>query len=522
MRLFRSEIAMIRKLTILAVVLCHAVADAQIAVEITDELAEPQIADEDVVDEIPDGEVVADEIPAAALQAEVGGVQAEQMADQMAQVANQQLQRVIEHEFSRIKRNLNVSDEQLQMIRKNTQGYLKDYVNNLAKKRKKLDGNENPQDVAMMMASMPSASTPDEIQNRILGDLEPIVDKKLLEAFKADVKSRQKWYRRVGVDSMLGVLNVSFATTSAQEKQIEKVLSENYNDQWVMMATAFSVGDMSSAVLQILPEEEILELMTDRQKVAWKKQRANSSSPFGMVVGLGGDAADEQQQEKQRQQLREKFRQAIGLKIDCLDREYSLSDRQKKKLQLVGKGSMEKALVARQEALDKYQQMMVQAQANADGNFADFAFDMELMIDMSMPASTLLETKSDWLKFVRGTLNDGQRAKYDESERNRKTRTNKALMGGIVAAMSTEISVDAKQLTQLHELMVNNSPAVERFSYDIYFSFFSIPEAKFKEILSEEQWATFQPQWAAMQQQLEMMEKQKAKREQAEKAEVLE
>ena len=174
----------------------------------------------------------------------------------------------------------------------------------------------------------------------------------------------------------------------------------------------------------------------------------------------------------------ERLWKAIDLRSNACNPELSLSDKQIEKLQLVAKGCIDKAVFARKADLDRVRRVGSRGQVNPNEDLA--ALQIDMWAETFAPPSQLLNSKGEWKRFVRGTLEDRQRTKYDKLEKARKTRWNNALAGWIVATNTMELSLDGSQLIQLHELMLSRSP-FRPFSYAPTYSFFEISEAKFAE-----------------------------------------
>jgi hypothetical protein len=194
----------------------------------------------------------------------------------------------------------------------------------------------------------------------------------------------------------------------------------------------------------------------------------------------------------------------LAMHIQDLDQACGLSDPQKKKLQLAGRGDIRRFF-------DRYQAVVqkVQAMNNPAQNIQDVWQDIG-PLQMILQAG-LFHEDSLFVKSLPNTLTGEQFARYDEMARERRASRHRESIETAIAILQRGIRLRDAQRRELISLITKQTKPSRRPSpYDAYVVLLQLgrlPDEKLKRLFDEKQWQRVHEQLAQCH-QLEPMLKQ--------------
>lgn len=183
--------------------------------------------------------------------------------------------------------------------------------------------------------------------------------------------------------------------------------------------------------------------------------------------------------------VRNRFESLLGLKIDFVDKACGLTESQKKKLQLAGRGDIKRFFDRVDEKRRKFLSVK-RDQNNINEIFQEiqplqFEIQGEHFGDGSFFSKTLVRT-----------LSTDQTAMYNKAMRERMQFRYRAKVELAVAILDNAVGFTADQRKKFVDLVVKETEAPRRFGqYDYYVVLYQtaqIPEAKLKPIFDDNQW----------------------------------
>lgn len=182
---------------------------------------------------------------------------------------------------------------------------------------------------------------------------------------------------------------------------------------------------------------------------------------------------------------RSKLDSKLILEIEAVERACGISEVQKRKLQLAGKGDI-KRLLDRIEELRKKFELVRNDQNKFNQIWQEIQpFQMTLSVGC-------FGDKSLFAKALKTTLTPPQAEQYETADFERRTFNYRASVEWVVAMMDDAMSFRADQRRQLIDVIVEGARPPKRFGqYDHYVVIYQmgrVPEEKFKSILDGAQW----------------------------------
>jgi hypothetical protein len=191
------------------------------------------------------------------------------------------------------------------------------------------------------------------------------------------------------------------------------------------------------------------------------------------------------QQDRNAAGARQRLDSLLGLRIEEVDRASQLTDAQKKKLQLAGKGDMRR-FFARYETVKKKFQLVKNDQNKINQIWQDIS-----PLQMSLQAG-LFHEDSLLVKSLPHTLTAEQFERYDAVARERRAFRHRATIELTVALLEQNMPLRASQRSDLIALLTKQTkPARKSGQYEYYVIMVQlgrVPEVKLKPLFDTMQW----------------------------------
>jgi hypothetical protein len=220
----------------------------------------------------------------------------------------------------------------------------------------------------------------------------------------------------------------------------------------------------------------------------------NEEGPVNMVVNMG--AVEQVEQILYGRfgvggagMARNKLDSALALRIDDVGRICGLTEAQRKKLQLAGRGDIKRFFDRVEETKRKFQ-------AVQNNQFNNIWQEIQpLQVELN---SGLFGDDSFFAKTVKRTLDDEQAAKFENAVRQRRLVRYHATIAWCVVQLDRSVGLSDEQRRRLVELLVKESQPPKRFGQnDYWFMMFQaskLPESQLKPIFDDVQWRILQRQ----------------------------
>jgi hypothetical protein len=186
------------------------------------------------------------------------------------------------------------------------------------------------------------------------------------------------------------------------------------------------------------------------------------------------------------QTARKRMDTMLVLRTEAVNRVCSLSDAQKKKLQLAGRGDIKRLFDQVEEIRKKFK--AVQNDRNRIGEVLQEGQNVQRSIDALFGSNSIFE------KTMRNTLTTEQYDKYEKIERDRQAFSYGAKIEMAVAMLDNTLPLRDDQRLKLAELLLDESKPPKRSlnsNYDYYFVMIQmarIPPDKLRPLFDDAQW----------------------------------
>jgi hypothetical protein len=191
------------------------------------------------------------------------------------------------------------------------------------------------------------------------------------------------------------------------------------------------------------------------------------------------------QQDRNAAGARRRYDSLLTLHVEDIDRACQLSDAQKKKLQLLGRGDIKRMFDGYENAKRQFNLLHNDVQQIQQVMPLVRPFQMAAQADLFQDDSLLA-------KSLRHTLTDEQFARYDAAARERRAFRHRAQVELAVNLFEQAVPLrDAQRRALVTLLTSETKPPRRSGQYDYYvfmYQFGRIPEEKIKPLLSDTQW----------------------------------
>jgi hypothetical protein len=245
----------------------------------------------------------------------------------------------------------------------------------------------------------------------------------------------------------------------------------NVRIAWLLLATALVVTAMARA---------------NRAQVEVEPKPEENAAPLGRIVGreeefdrwvfslVGGtDAA------------RLRLETILATRVEKIARRCALTDVQKKKLSLAGRGDLKRLF-------DRVDEVRARLKGDAEDEKKLTEFLEEMRLQRIDASGDVFGEGSIFAKALKSTLTVVQSAQYEKVTRDGALARHRATIRWVVATLDTVLELNPAQHAQLEALLVEQTRPPRYFGeYDYYGVLFQVSKAsepKLKSILSGGQW----------------------------------
>ena len=192
---------------------------------------------------------------------------------------------------------------------------------------------------------------------------------------------------------------------------------------------------------------------------------------------------------------RKRIETMLALQTDEADRVCSLSELQKKKIQLAGRGDIKRFFDRVEEVRKKFQLVK-----NDQNKFQEIWQDIQPL--QTTLSTGLFDDDSIFRKTLRKNLTDEQSRQYDKVEQERRTFRYRAKVEFAVAMLDNGLPLNDEQRQKLVALLLAETKPPKRFGqYDYYVVMVQmgkLPEDKLKPLFDDGQWRMLRQQLNSM------------------------
>jgi|GEM_PF-2133845 len=372
----------------------------------------------------------------------------------------------VESELNCAKLVAELADDQADQILEN----LDELIDEQAEKLGEAIQGGNPMAAVGTMSSWSSA---------VLVEAKKILPEKAFKAYEADVTLRTKFERRGAQRAFLSAMDGYLQLNNKQQGAIAKILMSSWKDGWNQLGqigTAAAGLFMLREPIKELPQEELKAAMSESQWTALEGILNLEMTVMADQVGfakLQGGASS-------------------MLKLEEMTELCALSEAQSTKLQKAIDTSLTESIERKNEAM----------QAIQAGNFQG---NMKAIQDIGRPIQQMMFKSDSWTEAIDEVLTKEQSAKY-ATRRKSRDKQNSAAM---VSAMATTLAQQAGGMTGKQQISLAKLFQKE-FGDDltkdpmaISMKLADIPDAKYKEIVNDQQWGKMSMMLNAMKQQFD-------------------
>jgi len=202
-------------------------------------------------------------------------------------------------------------------------------------------------------------------------------------------------------------------------------------------------------------------------------QQPNFDQVDNWVFGrFGGSAA-----------ARSRFDSALALRIDDLDRAVGVTDAQRRKLTLAGRGDIKRIF----DRVEELKRKFLQNQNDPNNNIWQAIQPVQVEVNAGQFGEGSL-----FQKTIKKTLSDVQAARYDSLMRERKLSRYRSTVGWFVVHLDKALGFSDDQRRRLTELILNDTEPPLKFGQSDYYYLLwqlsKLPEAKVKPMFDNPQW----------------------------------
>jgi len=222
----------------------------------------------------------------------------------------------------------------------------------------------------------------------------------------------------------------------------------------------------------------------------WDAKDAVLAPAAGMVQAVAFDVPEETFDQwvfggKTTSQVTKRLDSLLLLQVESVQRACELSDAQKKKLQLAGRGDMKRFFGSVEEMRQKFRE--VRRDQNRFNNIWQEIQPLQMRFN-----SGIYDDKSLFYKVLKRTLDSDQSEQYDEREQERRRFRYEAKVELAVAMMETGVPLRDVQRRKFVTLLLKETEPPTKFGqYDYYVVLYKaakLPKEKLQPIFDDGQW----------------------------------
>ncbi|MEK6261531.1 MAG: hypothetical protein AABP62_23275 [Planctomycetota bacterium] len=211
----------------------------------------------------------------------------------------------------------------------------------------------------------------------------------------------------------------------------------------------------------------------------------------GVSIGSNDEAFERLifSQDGNAQRARFRINADLERAINNLDRKHHLTDIQKKKLMLAGRG-------ARKQFFDRVEVIRRKFVPAPDGQMLTDEDNLEIRLLQTQVTLGLLDSESFFSKTVRTTLNEEQRARFVAAIDERQRLHHRALVEATLVTVARNVKLRSSQRDAITKLLLEETvTSTARLDTDnmlMVYQFAELAESRVKPLLDDNQWQDLQ------------------------------
>lgn len=300
-----------------------------------------------------------------------------------------------------------------------------------------------------------------------------------------------------GINGLIVFLDNELCLTEPQVDRLSELYSKNWNssrnDEASMMVTNGMM--FGRGTLEIVSNENMEEILSKKQFEIYEKM--DESSNLMMMLQMGAMGGSET---VDMESVKSSCVQSLDLKIDEYEQLVGLSEKQSKLLRVARKGAIAKVVSRMNSVLETIRE-------NPD---AMNGMNIEVMSALTESMIAQCTRTNAWQKTLLKAFEGEQLEKVQQREARRDELAMNQMLNYIVfslTSMQGDLGLTAEQhegFVALFREQLRDEPRLDLMT--LAKMIFSIPGEKFEAILTDDQWARFEPMLDMQRQQMEMME----------------
>lgn len=303
------------------------------------------------------------------------------------------------------------------------------------------------------------------------------------EEFKKMISKMQELSDETAVKGLLVFLDNQLCLSQQQVDRLQTIYSENWDSGFNEQVGAMVINGMifGRAAIDLVSEEEFEKTLTEKQLEVFKS--LNQSSNFMMALQMGAMGGDDDGVNLEA--VRTQCDDALDLKIAEYEALVGLTEKQKKMLGVARKG-------AASRVVDRLGEMFKKANENLNM----IGMDLEVMDALMEPVVSQCTRESAWQKTLQKVFDEDQLEKVNARENARREMAIDQVVNYMIFSMiqtTNELGLNYEQHVKLVELVKSKLGDKHHSYFGVAIGIFKASDEEFQEILTDEQWSTFEP-----------------------------
>ena len=412
----------------------------------------------------------------AQLQNDARARQAKLVKQRNLQILKQNVEKRFGQELYVLATVAGLDEDAIDELRDSTKPSVEEFVKELA------DEDVNRNRSLFIQPGLP----PERLVKRLNAATSDTITASQFRLYREDLKARQEFQNQAAIDSIIAAIDQLAALDSQQLDAVETIFQKSWQPTWNSLAQRALMT--SYPISLTLPVRELKKVLTPDQiqAVDALTNTARRTQIYRTVTGRGKGAIEK----KQAEQFLEELESSMALRIRALDREFSLSEKQLKKLKVLGKGIASDVVRLRTAAMEDRKKVTANRRAAAANGVA-FQIDMRLAQVLNSRPGALLLDQPRWAHHRDQVLTDEQQAVWNRLQLRLDEHAQRAMTNGYLCNLDRQMGMSGRQLEEVSELCLTAARPLEgarRYTYERYFNLLDVPAADYQRILNQDQY----------------------------------
>ncbi len=313
-----------------------------------------------------------------------------------------------------------------------------------------------------------------KLRRILAAQLHKVAGKTRAAKFEADTKLIAKIRKSCTVEMLLMVFDRTLGLTQKQFDSLERSLGQNWDPDWADDLDDLAVHPHSVAAQ--VPTRILKPVLTAEQVQTWELVNADADNEEGEVgSGPEEEGAEESRNYDQETRLQKRLVNAMLRRVDLIDHETNLTDKQRLRLRVAAKGVAEQLIERR----------FGNSEPTGGVNYEGMEFDRA-------GPGTLVVAHSKWHAYVRKSLRADQYQVYQRLMDRRGKRLHDAFTLLFTFEISTNVldttctGEQQQKLAAYFMKRIKRHPRQVRLTNDFFMQMFAAPKKDLVAILGDE------------------------------------